>query len=262
MIKLCLSVLLPLCLAGPAQDPENDLAIGEGLRSFPGAVMVQWTLPARDGRGGDAKILIERMMLYLEAHPEITFLRLAGYQRYAPSDRGRILGWGDSSTDWFKVYMGFESQDLAQHSVSSLRKEEGWLALEETVEDVFVLEEIETNLLFPVEFDVTKVDRSRPFQVERTVRTVYEGHERALQLAARQTADVNEHYDDVFIALWSGELEDRGVVHWLMNFESSSAWREFTAKLRADEQYMALGDGIEGLFVEGSVREVAAVQWW
>ena len=225
------ALLAPIVLGQPAQDAPTN------------ALRFIWTSPVREGKSDAADSITARRIAYLKANHSRAGAAFHALTNYGPPTRQ------------ITTIAGFMNMPAMEQLMTTLDEEEGWLALEEGEEDIFLLEERSFHMMLPV---VLRDPPGPPmmFWWRRTARVDPSHLARALQFARAEAAYMKEHYPAVRIEVYAGVGESLGSLFWFGEFASSDIWREVQTRLWQDDAYLQLMEGASGLFVEGSWEEV------
>lgn len=256
MKKVCATIVIPtlligaLAFAGPeAQETSTDWTEHE--------VRLAWTLPVRAGREEEALDWLLRAKAYLFVNHREDFVRW-GVWRNALKQRPHPR-LGDHTLEWGRLWLGFESLMRGREFIATLRAEEGWLALEDELDEWFVSEETELASLYPLVHDPERALESASITVQRTARTVFGNRERALELARKQAAYVNAHFPEVAVQVWIESFEGFGKVHWYTSCRMPGDWRDLVVALAKDPEWAALCEGAAELFGEDATETVVVI---
>jgi hypothetical protein len=228
--------MVGLLVLASATRPEGTAA--RASDSLP--ILFYWTQPYVEGQEGQARTLMWQVEAHINAN-------------YADSVHVAVFEdiFGGGTFHYFNKLADLPS---AWELGDVLTRDEGWNALTERAETLFDERAAWRGNLFPLAgapFPPTP----RPYRWLRVTRT----HRSKLPLAQRFAARVVEHlearYPEIDARAYSADLHDPGAIYWMFDYDDLAAWESVRARMLADDDYVALYEGADDLFIEEETKE-------
>jgi hypothetical protein len=191
---------------------------------------VQRLVPLEGKSWAEANGLIQRLQAYHAAH-------------YADVHRLQVLRDNfDDDWYWFAEYEGL-TRCLVNWA--ERRKDEGWGALAQEVEEIFG--PFEPTLIFPL--NGVGIGDGQAIRMLKITRSPDSKVPLARRFARQVATTLSAKYDKLQVRTFSADFQDPGRIYWCFDYVGGNAgWESVRVELLADDGYIDLFVGASELF--------------